>query len=1039
MNFRKFLIFPFLSLPLFVSPLKDTRMEIRVLATTEHFDVFINDIIDVEPRVLEHNSESKVVNGEIITPNGDTYSGHSFTIEEPGLYRVIYKAYFGFHEEMQEIEYLCKRKSADFFDITNPVDISYGEYRHNTNDYHHEGVLIDVKNGSEVKFNMPLSVDDFLSEQNIDSGKGYKDRSVGATAKPLIDFMVDPSKLMETDFDALRIRLTDSVDSTNYVDIIISDAIYKADPRSGSASYVRVGASNNWAAGWAWKEVDGKTNQGEYKVGVSGTGLSLSFRGQPQDDNPLMSAQILYCSKTQRFYNYRGSHELDKSYFINDLADPIYYGENVWNGFESGKFYLSIIPSSFSNSSGRLLVKSVGKYVLNSEILTDDIAPVISVNTLGYDVNNLPRPVLGSAYPVFESSVYDNYDSNLTANVSVTYRDSVNRKDIDVAIVDGKFITNKSGAYTIKYSAKDRSGNVSDVTSLRVVTVDHVDDVALQLTTSETSVNSYSEVILPSIADVHVSGGTGRVDVTRKLIDPKGNEVELTSNKFKPTLVGDYKLKFEGQDYIGNKAETIYTIHSLALIKPVFIDEVNLPPILIKGFKYKFEKIRAVETINGENVILNSSIRVNGEFYESSIEATGSVMNVDFIANGQSYTTLLSNTIQIIDIKDDLGKIDRSKYFFGSLNTTQETDDVLLESNADGEVVFANKLNPEDFYIGMRLVNGYENAEFVNFRFTDVLDKNRSITFKLDLTNKHIQAPYLPEISYSLYENQFGLYYNDKTKTFKDTNQNELGSIIKDDKGNVFDGFKKGFYLSIAFVNVSGDAKYKVEQISNQVMSIRNNVDDRIKPTIKYNSELLSEQFKGRDFVYPTFEAFDVLSDISDTSIEIKLNGKMLVKGNQYVTNTFKITESGYYSLIYVARDSSNNQLKITNSVSVFDDAVPTLNVSALPKTSYSVGDKVSIPSYKAGDDSGRYTVDVILILPTNEMRILLHHLHDESSDPKDEITYMLDIDKHVYNASFIEDKTTFKLEMSGSYRLRVVAYDDAFNSITNEQTFTAN
>ena len=1014
---------------MFCTSLKGSRQQIKVLATTEHHEVFINDIIDVEPRILEHNGESKVVNGQIITPNGDTYEGHSFSVEDPGLYKVVYKAYFGFHEEIQEIEYLCKRKSADFFDITNPVEVSYGDYRHNTNKYHHEGLLIDVKNGTEIKFNMPLSVDDFLTEQNIDEGKNFRDRSMGAQAKPLIDFLIDPATYMQRDFDTLTIRLTDSVDSSNYVDILIHDAYYAADYRSGGVSYVRVGASNNWAMGWEW-------NSNKFHVGVSGTGLNLSFRGQPYDDNPLTSAQILYCSKNQRFYNYRGSLEIDTTYFVNDLSDPIYYGNNTWNGFESGKFYMSMIPSSFTNATGRLLIKSVGKYQLNSEILTDNEAPVINVDTLGYDIYSLPHPVVGKTYPVFSSSVYDNYDSNLEAKVSVSYRDTVNSKNIDVPIVDNKFLASKSGTYTIKYEARDRSGNVSDVISLNATTVNSVDDIVLQLATTETSIASYSEVVLPSVSDVVATGGTGNVSIERRLYDPKGNRINFSGDIFKPTLVGDYLLKFKGTDYIGNTKELVYRIHSLALTTPVFIDDINLPPVLINGFKYSFNNVRAVETVNGENVILTPTIKVNGANYTGPITASGTSIQIDYVAAGQTNTSTISKTLDVINVKDGEGKIDQAKYFYGDLVATQNKDDVTLEKSSDGEVTFANRLNPEDFYIGMRLISGFNNAQLIKFKLADVEDKNKSITFTLDLNRKKLQAPFLPELDYTLFGDQFGVYYNDKTFVFKDTNQNEIGSIIKDDNGDPFPGFAKGFYLTIGFVNVTGTAKYKVEKIANQVMGFKNTSDDRIKPTIKYNSYLPSEQFKGKTFDYPTFEAFDVLSDIVDTSIEIKLEGKTLIKGNQYCSNSFTIEKSGFYSLIYIAKDSSNNQLRITNSVSVYDDAIPSLSVTPLTKTSYSVGEKMSIPTYTASDDSGAYTVDVILIMPTNEMRILLHHVHDEFSDPVDNIEYMLDNEKHVYNASFIVDKTTFNLETSGKYRLRVVAYDSAFNSKVVEQSF---
>ena len=1038
MKLKHLVIFPLLFVPLACSSLDDVPFKAVVLRSTEHHDVFIGDVINVQPRTLEYEGESKVVNGQIITPREDTYTGHSFTVEEAGLYRVVYKAYFGFHEEVQEIEYLCKRRSADFFDITNPVDISYGDYRYNTASLSHEGVLIDVKNGTEVKFNMPLSTDDFLDEQQIYEGKGYRDRSGPSTAKPLIDFLIDPSTYMEVDFDVLTIRLTDSIDSSNYVDIRINDAYYAPDPVSGSAAHVRVGASCNWGMGWEWNEYPGKMNQGKFHVGISGTGLSLSFRGQPYMDSGVYSAQILYCSKNSRFYNYRGSLETDQTYFINDLSDPIQYGNNVWNGFASGKFYLSLMPSSFTNATGRILIKSVGKYLLNSEILTDDIAPVITVDTLGYDTYDLPQPVVGKSYPVFSSSVYDNYDSNLEANVSVVYRDSTHQQYIDVPVSNGRFNVDKSGAYLIKYGAKDRSGNVADVISLPLITVNSVDDVVLSLPHPETSVDSYTNVLLPTINDVTATGGTGDISITRRLYDPTGQEILLTGNTLKPTLIGDYRLVFEGKDYIGDSAELTYTIHSLALTTPVFIDEINVPPVLINGFKYSFDSIRAVETVNGQNVIFESDIKVNGEDYTGSVIATGTSMTVTYVAAGQTHTATESKTIDVLDVKDAGGRPDQSKYFYGNLTATENRDDVALQSNTSGEALFANRLNSDDFYIGMRLINGYDNAELIKFRFTDVNDKHTHITFSLDLNNLIIQAPFLPEIGYTMFENQFALYYDDNDLTFKDTNQNELGTIIKDDNGYPFYGFPKGFYLSISFTGVSGNTMYAVEQISNQSMGYKNYSGDRIKPTIKYNSSLASEQFKGQQFSYPTFEAFDVLNDIATTSITVRFDGRVLIQGDQYCTETFTITNSGDYSIIYIAKDTANNQLRIMNSVSVYDDETPTLTANKPAKSTYSVGDGVKIPSYTANDDSGLYYVDVIVILPTNEMRLLLHHTHDEEAEEKDVIEYMLDVDRGIYNSSFIINKTTFRVEMAGTYRLRFVAYDNAFNTVVVEHAFKA-
>jgi hypothetical protein len=73
--------------------------------------------------------------------------------------------------------------------------------------------------------------------------------------------------------------------------------------------------------------------------------------------------------------------------------------------------------------------------------------------------------------------------------------------------------------------------------------------------------------------------------------------------------------------------------------------------------------------------------------------------------------------------------------------------------------------------------------------------------------------------------------------------------------------------------------------------------------------------------------------------------------------------------------------------------------------------------------------VDVILILPSNEMRILTH---DENGN----ITYAL-VDNTLYLPSFIKDQHSFKTEQKGKHILRYVAYDSQFNKTTVELEFT--
>lgn len=1018
----------------------------RVLKATESHDIYIGDVINVETRRLEYEGQYQDVLGVIIDPDGNSYQGRSFTVNEAGLYQVKYQAYFGHHLEEQHIDYLCKRKCKDLFTITNPVDISYGEYRHNTSDYHHEGVLIDVKNGSEVLFNMPLSINDFMEEQKITyDGKGFKDRSVGAYAHSLIDFLVDPSTLMSTDFTSMTIRLTDSIDKTNYVDIRIDDALYNASYESGSMSYVRAGASCNWQLGWEWEEREGNQNLGKFHNGQGGTGLNLSYRGQQYNDT-ILSAQILYCAKNSRFYSYRGSLETVHTYFINDLSDPVVYGNNAWGGFESGEFYLSIIPSSFSNSTGRLLIKSVGKYLLSSDVLEDNEAPIINVDTLGYDSRALPRAVVGKKYSIFNATVEDFYDFNLDYDVSVTYRDSTNKKDIDVSIEDNAFMVNKAGAYTITYKAKDRSGNIADTISLKVLTVDTFEDVVLDLAPlpSEVTVDAYDLVEIPKCEQVTTSGGVtnSKIDVTREVFSPTGFKIDVTGDEFRPTMVGDYKVVFKGKDYVGNVGEVIYTIHSQELSKPIFLTEKpNLPKALIKGFKYQFDNIEAIETDEGLVKEVEPTILINGEEYTGQYIASGTNATVTFEARGKSGTSSKSVDLPVIDVKNEDGGYYHSRYFIGDYSAIEsiynEKNNVTLSGSVDGYSSFIKELNPNAFELNLRLIEDYTNMDVISVKFTDSKDCNVNITFDIDLNEQKITAPYLPQLDFSLNEDAVGLSYDDKSKVFKDTLQNQLGTLIKDDNGNDFTGFKGGIYLSIGLKGVHAESKIAVENICVQPLGNKNKGKDRIPPSIRYNGYIISEQQKDDLFVYPTFDAFDVLSDIKETSITIIKPDGTTITGDKDMTETFRIEQVGDYYIHYVATDTSNYTKEVDELVSVYDDVKPTITVNNPPMQSYSLNSSLTIPSYTAYDESGKYTVDVILILPTNEMRILTHHVHDEEEEEVDVIEYAMDSEHDLYDPSFIVDKTTCRLQMVGNYRLRFVVYDKAYNMASIEYSFT--
>ena len=90
----------------------------------------------------------------------------------------------------------------------------------------------------------------------------------------------------------------------------------------------------------------------------------------------------------------------------------------------------------------------------------------------------------------------------------------------------------------------------------------------------------------------------------------------------------------------------------------------------------------------------------------------------------------------------------------------------------------------------------------------------------------------------------------------------------------------------------------------------------------------------------------------------------------------------------------------------------------------------MSIPQYELSDNSGTYMLDVMLIMPDNEMRLLIHNENGT-------VISKLTADDMTYNASFKVNENTFRFERAGNFILRFFAYDENFNYITLEYAIT--
>lgn len=432
-------------------------------------------------------------------------------------------------------------------------------------------------------------------------------------------------------------------------------------------------------------------------------------------------------------------------------------------------------------------------------------------------------------------------------------------------------------------------------------------------------------------------------------------------------------------------------------------DSISLPAALVKGHTYGLQFADLSLTVNGQAVA--------DSFVADGTEAT-------LVYTDASGAVAGTYTLPVIDTNNSL---DHCAYFYdpsGKVTVAENKDDIALSFSQDSEISFINLLSADEFFI--QFSEQTTNFEIVTLKLTDETNKNVSLTFEMRVADKTVT---INDQTAPLGDN-LRLKYRDVSRIITNYDDVELMSCIVDDNGQPFNGFPGGVYLTIGFKNVTGSSTICVNRLNNQAMGHKDAADaDFSEPQISILSALGSKQKMGENFEIPVIAAYDVFSDIVETSVTVEAPD-----GTTY-TESFPITQYGRYKLTLTAKDSCGNKGKLNKVVFVNDDIAPTLTVNALAKTSYTLGETVTIPTYTATDNMESRRVDVILIMPNAEVHLL-------TSDQDGEITYAL-MDATLYNSTFRVDNTSFRTEQKGTYILRYVVNDEQYNRAVQELTFT--
>lgn len=986
--------------------------------------IHVGDVINAEEYTLSHNGGSVKAEGfTVVYPSGGLYGGKSFNVEQAGNYMVTYYANVDGEHIEETQNYTAVRTAKDIIYSTDGATIDYGKYevespyKMKKETY---GALATFKAGTSIVFSATIPTEKLTADYNI------------------VDMIVMPSVFRETDFEKLTMYVTDANDPTNFIEIVISSS--NVVDGNGQVTYVRAGANGQQCGGY-----EGST----FHTSSYGTQVEHSFRAfgynanvyqegadlRALEQNQTISEQSLTIAidhEERKVFCGPRAFDAKDNLLVNDLDDPAHYKGNPWGGFTSDEVTVKIVSGAFMKATGKMIIKSFGDYNLAKDI-EDTVAPKI---TLNYDVNGkLPVARVGAEFPIIPFTAKDALDSKVKTNVYVYYL-AQNGQRINVSHDGSRFFVNYAGDYEIVYRAEDYSGNKSEEKVVITASANPA-KIFIALDESEITAGVYNAIFVKEAADVKVFGGYGALRVERAVYSPKGELLDI-KDELLLTELGDYKVVYKVTDYLQQVEYGVITVHSNAVEKPVFIQTPDFDKVLINGFKYALTQPLVIEVVDGEVVEVPCKAYINGALMNDEFTADGTCVEIQYVAEGVSGTSEWMTNVPVVDTEK--GKY-QSRYFLteGDIAVTDEADGVKLAFTGDSKAEFIKELAAQGFVFNFTYDNAMANFTSMNVVLTNAQNKDLTVTFAFKY-DSNVNGWTMQtngngaKVAFAVSKSIFGFTMAANGLSVIDSSGNPITTIKQYDNGELFNGFLNTLYFGMEFSGVSDSSYIKLTKICNQTFGYgKGGIDkakDDIKPVIFLNEEFSLRQDLNSKAKIPTAIACDVLGQISEFTITVKdKDGNVLISGSATESVDLLLEEAGIYQVVYFAKDSNGKYTELMYMLSVYDETAPTLTVTDSLKKEYKVGDKVTIPAYSAKDNGDNCYIQVELILPNNELR-LLHYSENG------EVTSLLAADNTLYNSSFKVNENTFVLENEGTYTLRFLAYDEYYNTVSYEMSF---
>lgn len=872
------------------------------------------------------------------------------------------------------------------------------------------GLNVELYANETMNFNQVIDLNDFAAGESI------------------FKMYVIPETLGYYNARTLKFRFTDIYDPDNYVDVYAS-AMQVAEPEKETnvtkfnTTYLLGGANGQVPTGIEWRNTDG-TLYTVHQANLFGFLAPVSPYGY-KNKQENVGKEYLELGFDLNEKTVTSTSSEGKSNVVVDLDAE--YMNTKWKGFTTGEVRLSVTAREYRTNKipYRMIFTEIGGAELKGT--EDKEGPEITVDFGEYEENNLPEAFKGEEYPVFDFTAYDYFTEVKSTSVKVFYDyNSSARKE--VTIKNGKFVPDRTGQYTIEYTATDYYGNENKKT-VEILSV-LPKKPALDISSERVTEVSAGDTV--QIADVSASGGSGEVEVT--VFAKNGeHEAEITDGKFTADYAGEYTITYTAADFLGNTAEEEYKVTVKDDKKPEILDDACLPKYLLEGFEYKVPVPTGLSYGAGTQKT-NVTVRItdgNGTTecttgrHTFKADQNGKA-EIKYIVTDKNGTTEKSYTLPVLTVKNGTG-YDLSKYFYSDTVTAEARQNDILLSAASGTkeqtVEFVNAVITDGLNLGVKVNSAENNFSSFSIYLTDAENENISIRLQF------VKGADAGSDSYMIYNGDDKLlidpsFYNDEeiALTYSESDRNinivnAAAKITETVSGETFEGFpSKKVYVRFVFENVGGAASISVSKINSQLMS--NYSGDSVKPMVYIFGEY-AKKYSLNDTI-PVLKALagDVIDPSPDVTVTLTdHNGEIVtsvdgVKLENVSTNEvlyFKAEKYGNYLLTYTATDEAGKTTTYYRAINVEDIVPPEIQVNGEIAEKVKTGSDVGVPFATVTDNLDDDPMHLrILVLPDGSQTIL-----SETAD-------------------------AFRAVYSGVYRLRYIAWDSEGNFSMTEFTVTA-